>query len=408
MTRIEDELQQFFDRVATDVDMAPDLPGRLHARARRRVRTRRLAGAGIGMAAVVAAVALAVPTLRDDTSNIEVVPAPAPTVPTPQPTAPAPTVKTGSGYSWPATIVTAREKGRALAVVDTRTGVVQRTLHRLPSGQTVQDVSVSPDGTTVWFQVHTGTQCKEVVYTAPFAGGPVRRTTAGRSPEVSPDGRFVAYLAPASEHGGPAHPSAYLCDGALVVRDLRTGAERAWIATADPTGHLGQPAWSRDGSRIALSYDGTNTDDDGAADWTTQIRVLDVARTGTLEQASQVVAESRGPSVGPGGPPRPDDPVWLHDERLAFVRTENAEENPTFGSRVVVLEEGTERDLLGRVPGRVDLHADSTGRHLLATNVRGMDPAGMYRFIGIDTEGGSEQLQTGLTSAEYWIPAADW
>lgn len=404
MTRTEDELLRFFDRVAGDVDMAPGLPERLHSRARRRVRGRRLAAAGLGAAIVVVAAVIALPSLRDDTSNVEVVPAPAP-----QPTAPPPTVKTGNGYSWPARLVTAREKGRALVVVDTRTGVVQRTLHRLPTGQTVQDISLSPDGTTVWFQVHTSEgQCREVVYTVPLEGGAVRRTAVGRSPDVSPDGRFVAYLAPASEHGGPSHPSPYLCDGALVVRDLGTGAERAWIVTADATGNLGQPAWSRDGSRIALSSDGTDVDSGGTADWVTRIRVLDVARTGTLEQASQVVVESRGPSIGPGGPPRPDDPVWLHDGRLAFVRTDNAEENPTFESRVLVLEGGVERELFVKVPGRVDLHADSTGRYLLAVNVHGRAPAGRYQLIGIDAEGGGESFQQGIVADDYWFLAADW
>lgn len=407
MTRTEDELQRFFEQVATDVDMAPDLPVRLHARARRRVRTRRLAGAGLGMATLVA-VAVAVPTLRDDTSNVEVVPAPTPTpTTTPTPT-PTPTVAASRpNATRPSIIVTVHDQGRALVVIGTENGAVVRTLHRVPADTTVQHIRIGPDG-KVWFEtVRQDGQCQEVVYTVPLEGGEVTRTSVGRQPDVSPDGRFVAFLDSTADHGGPSQASRYLCTGALVVRDLRTGSERAWNVTRDSTGHLALPSWSPDGSRLAVTYSGNNPNptDGRSDDWLTEVRVLDVVKRGTFEEVSQVVAKSLAPSVGPGGEPSPGNPVWLHDGRLAFVRTDNREENP-MSSRVVVLEQGTERELLGRL-GTINLSVDTSGRHLLAVRIRAADPRGTYQIFALDGDR-AEQLQAGAASSEHWGPAADW
>jgi hypothetical protein len=91
--------------------------------------------------------------------------------------------------------------GFRLVTISTRTGVVLHTLATQVGifAPGLPDVSVAPDG-TVFFDSSAastfdrGDWTGDQIFSVPINGGPITRVAAGVDPEVSPDGRRLAYV----------------------------------------------------------------------------------------------------------------------------------------------------------------------------------------------------------------------
>jgi hypothetical protein len=90
-----------------------------------------------------------------------------------------------------------------LAVVATSSGSVVRTLATNVSvfAPGSPSVSVAPDGMVFFDSTPMATSdghpsSGDQIYSVPIVGGPVRDITAGSDPEVSPNGRLLAFIAP--------------------------------------------------------------------------------------------------------------------------------------------------------------------------------------------------------------------
>jgi hypothetical protein len=133
------------------------------------------------------------------------------------------------------------------------------------------EISVSPDGSTVYFAVRNG--CADDIESVPLRGGTPRFVTTGVLPAISPDGGELAFVR--EQVGGGASPVSFACPGAstgtgtgtgaatgagtgvsVVVRDLVTGAEKTYPAPPgqgaliSAVSHL---SWSPDGSTLLVS-----------------------------------------------------------------------------------------------------------------------------------------------------------
>jgi hypothetical protein len=124
----------------------------------------------------------------------------------------------------------------ALVVVDPSSGARTRELARAPGGQPIRGVALAPGGATAYLDAGTGAAAR--VYAVPTDGSAAPTAVAtGWSPEVSGDGAALAYLT-ASQ---------------VVVRDLATGAERAFPSLGAPSALAwsgGQLVWVRDGRQL--------------------------------------------------------------------------------------------------------------------------------------------------------------
>jgi hypothetical protein len=85
--------------------------------------------------------------------------------------------------------IVAVTSGGALEEIDPGSGAVAKTL--VPSGVLGDEISVSPDGSTVYFAAKSG-GCSEVE-SVPAGGGSTTDITAGTLPAVSPDGTMLAF-----------------------------------------------------------------------------------------------------------------------------------------------------------------------------------------------------------------------
>lgn len=99
------------------------------------------------------------------------------------------------------------------------------TLVSIDGGKdTFLTLSLSPDGNTVFFAEYGFARCV-AVFAVEVRSGAVRKVAdSGYAPEVSPDGRFLAYNSSFS-CGDRRHR--------LVKRDLASGREQDWIYTAE-------------------------------------------------------------------------------------------------------------------------------------------------------------------------------
>jgi hypothetical protein len=88
----------------------------------------------------------------------------------------------------------------------------------------------------------------ETVFSVPLAGGPVRAIAYGRTPAVSPDGKFLAYVA---ETFSNLHGEVLT---GIVERDLASGTQRTW-AIPDPAVQIDEMTWSPDGRHLAVTTD---------------------------------------------------------------------------------------------------------------------------------------------------------
>lgn len=190
-----------------------DVRDRAEARTRRQ-RAIRYPVAGLVAAAAIAAIVVGIAALRS-TSESE------------------PSIATPSGVAMPEQIVAIVDDpawepsstGSRLVVLDSETGAEVRTLAEGVEGP------LSVDDTYVYFE-HPGDQAcdgptSEIVR-APTAGGPAEVISLGLYPQVSPDGRFLAY---AGFQPGAIRECA--TPPRLIIRDLASGAERPFSVPDD-------------------------------------------------------------------------------------------------------------------------------------------------------------------------------
>jgi hypothetical protein len=150
--------------------------------------------------------------------------------------------------------------GNALVVLDATTGAVLRTL--VPSAVNGDEVAVSPDGSTVYYEERTG--CDDQIMSVPLAGGASAVVAVGGLPALSPDGTELAMArepATATRQLAPSclsNPAARTASYSLIVRNLRSGRETSYPMSPElvsgglpfPISHL---SWAPDGARLAVS-----------------------------------------------------------------------------------------------------------------------------------------------------------
>jgi WD40-like Beta Propeller Repeat len=333
-----------------------DPPGRPGRPGRRRA----IAGALAAAAVVGAGLALTLAGRGSPTRIITRSPAGV-SVPVAPPGSGPTAVRSGARHTRPPAEIVATE-GDAVVVLDSATGTTRRVLAIEPgsgSGGAVklEGIALTPDRRTVYYAV-AGDCGTGSLFRVPFdAQGPAKRVTAGISPAVSPDGEKLAY----ATAGPPAADGRPRCPNVVVVRDLRTGAERSW-AYPDDRDHgtalyqessIVEMAWAPDSNRLAytLAYEGDS------------VSVLDTGRDHDLGETLEVVV--------PGGGGDSRHPAWQATSgRLAVVNSafECCYDDNYTGPPKTLLVDPDQRLSTGLLPPgqRPDaLDFDSSGDHLL-------------------------------------------
>ena len=182
---------------------------------------------------------------------------PQPTVTVTKPASSAPVVVSSS--SAPPTsaspgIVAVTAAG-ALVKLDPGNGSIIATL--VSGGVVGDEVSVSPDGSTVYFGQRSG--CKSEIESVSSGGGSPTAIAPGELPAVSPDGSKLAYAdEPLLKPGCVPDQSNLAADFKLVIRTIGTGAERVLPLPPQvdrgglfsPISHL---SWGSDSVSLAVS-----------------------------------------------------------------------------------------------------------------------------------------------------------
>jgi hypothetical protein len=151
--------------------------------------------------------------------------------------------------------VVAVTKGGALVILDSASGSVAKTL--VPSGVVGDEISVSPDGTTVYFAAHHG--CSTDVESVPVTGGSPTLIGTGSLPAISPDGAKLAMTRqPSLATGCIPNESDLTAQYKLVVRTLSSGSRTVYpMLPAGQSSGLPYPishlSWAPDDTRLAVS-----------------------------------------------------------------------------------------------------------------------------------------------------------
>jgi hypothetical protein len=405
MSPLEDLVRSALAEDAGDTTPSPEawtrLQGALAARSRRR--RLRMGAMVLGAAAAMVAIAAATAVVLDDGAErvavdggraddrpvaTTTIPPSGPTTITTSPPPDPPDAADPTGR--PSVAVAVSEQNRVV-VLDTATGRALRVLYRGPTpgpdgAGRVQSVSLSPDRRTVWFGVAgVYERCDEyAVHRVPLAGGEVERVATGGSPSVSPDGRQLAYAAHGGAHGAPtSEPSN--CLNSVVIRDLGTGAERAWVPADDWWDRLSTVdhiTWASDSRRLAFeqAYEGA------------AVAVIDTAVPGAITSADGLQLTPPWDWIESLGAP-----VWLPgDDRIAAVGTccytdDGPHNGETVALSIDAVTDATE-ELRALPAGALSLDVDGTGRHLLVAQAADrrlvmVGPAGEEEVLGQGFEG---------------------
>lgn len=166
-------------------------------------------------------------------------------------------------------------------VVLSGTGTTLRSLYRHTATYPPLGIhyGLTPDGAAAYISDIGMEGCGRLYRAATDGTGTAELPYFGRTPIVSPDGRYLAYAAVTGE--GPFCPTV-----AVVVRDLSTGTERRWEqGETDRTVQL--VTWSPDGRYLSYTLSGEECCEVGVLDTTSTEKV---ARSQRLK--SSKVAES--------------------------------------------------------------------------------------------------------------------
>lgn len=238
--------------------------------------------------------------------------------------------------------------GSEIVVLDTTTKAVKRVVYQEPY-VLISDISVTPDHQWIYFQTEScGYGLLERVR---VEGGPEGKASEKLSeapsfnPEVSPDGKQVAYIA-AGECGEDTDRPEYQ----LRVQDVATKAEHV---VARSTEFISSPTWSPNGKSIAVAA--TRGDTEG------HLVVFDAAgRDQGLSKGTPIPPARKGWGVR--------NPHYLKDGTLFVIEfplldTDGVATmsvvNPMTGKKVRSVATGAEdREYSGT-------EADPSGEHLL-------------------------------------------
>jgi hypothetical protein len=156
--------------------------------------------------------------------------------------------------------IVAVTKAGAVVRLNPATGVVTRTL--VAGGAIGDEISVSPDGSTVYFAAATH-GCTDEIESVPVTGGSPTWIAQGNLPAISPDGTRLAFFRwPQS----CSHPSdVFSAQDVLVIRSLSDGSEKTYpmasvIGIPFQISHL---SWAPDGVRLAISLGPSQDNDQG-------------------------------------------------------------------------------------------------------------------------------------------------
>ena len=296
--------------------------------------------------------------------------------------------------------------GGSVVLLDGRDGHTLRTLATHTEATTggfpyLEGVSLAPDRRQVFYALAGDCGPATIYRVATDGRTPPEVFLSGVSPAVSPDGRKLAYAVAAPgpvpvRAGVPALPSnpeagsaERRCQNSIVVRDLKTGAERSWRYpdTPDYTTALyrgaviTEIAWAPDSTRLAytLSYEGDS------------ISVLNTDSDADLSQTEEVVV--------PGGGGNSSHPAWQATSGLLGLFNTRFEccfdDNYTGPPRALLLD--VDRRLATPLlpPGRrvTALDFDASGAHVLF-----VDGGRLYRRTGAQAP---VPLATGVTRADW-------
>lgn len=175
---------------------------------------------------------------------------------------PSPASSSGSAPATPAPKkapkppgLVAVTKAGALVLLGSRHGQVIRTL--VAGGVRGDEISVSPDHSTVYFSVRHG--CLGQIESIPVAGGSPTVIADGTVPAISPDGTRLAYATAPLQTGACIGNASDLTKAyTLVIRTLSTGTQAVYpqlpagqdTGLPAPISHL---SWSPDGGTLAVS-----------------------------------------------------------------------------------------------------------------------------------------------------------
>ena len=278
--------------------------------------------------------------------------------------------------------------GGSVVMLDGRDGRTVRTLANHPEATTggfpyLQGVTLSPDRREVYYSL-VGDCGAATIFRVPTDGSMSSvAILTGVSPAVSPDGRKLAYAVatPSQEER--------LCQNAIVVRDLQTGAERTWRYPDTPDfatplfqdAVISEIAWAPDSLRLAftLSFEGDS------------VSVLNTETGADLGDTVEVVV--------PDGGGNSSHPAWQPTSGFLGVFNTRFEccfdDNYTGPPRAVLVD--VERRLAtpllpaGRRVTALDF--DASGAHLLF-----VDGGRLFRRSGTYAPVG---LVPGVTSADW-------
>ena len=176
-----------------------------------------------------------------------------------------------------------------VVVISTRSGAILRTLASdvavFEPG--LPDLSVSPQGEVFFNSApiagvsQPGAQGDQI-FSVPITGGPLREVGAGFFPQVSPNGRFLAYVA----SNGVGEAPYMLPSGGITIATL-AGDNVSSVQTLHPDARqTGQGAsdlsWSPDSDRLSFSL--LNGGNDTTTSWTIALASAD----GSLASAQQI------------------------------------------------------------------------------------------------------------------------
>jgi len=240
-----------------------------------------------------------------------------------------------------------------LDVLSSLNGHVIRTLAtEVSEFRGLPSLSVAPGG-TVYFDNHAfvGSSPVDRIYSVPVSGGAPSYIADGRTPAVSPDGRFLAYVT----NDPVASP---VVKEAITIEDLRSHTIRSWTDTA-PQADLWALAWSPD-SRL-LSFSETTWPPSGA-------------NASGAAAISYLMFDTARPALSPGAVQR--IPLAPGVSWACFIAGSRSGDlvgigkvSNSSGLRLVEADVRSGRTIrvIGTIPGAVDatIQSDTSGRHLL-------------------------------------------
>lgn len=167
-----------------------------------------------------------------------------------------------------------------VVVISTRTGAVIRTLasHVEDFEPGLPDLSVSPQGVVFFNSAPIAGMSPpdaqgDQIVSVPITGGPVREVAAGFFPQVSPNGKLLAYVA----SNGAGEAPYMLPSGGIAIATL-VGNNVSSIQTLHPDAEqtdqgASDLSWSQDSQRFSFAL--LNGSTDATTSWTIALALAD-------------------------------------------------------------------------------------------------------------------------------------